>query len=399
MCSAYVPIVKPRFARTSFSALATIIRWGTFACLALVSTISVANVEDDIAAFNGGKFSAALKTLRPIADAGDPIAQCYVARLFNAATGGVRRDVALTKQYAERALRGLTTRADQGVASAQACLSVLRSSSNYLSEPNLEASLQLARLAAEQGNADGQRVLAGKYQRGIGIKRDYRQAYQWLEKASRGGSIHAKGALAVALRNGWGVKKDESAAALQFRALAEAGYAFAQTEYANMLREGTGVEQDYVRARQWYERAAAQFDTRAQNDLGYMYESGSGVPSNPVLASEWYQRSADQGNSTAQAHLGRLYLAGRGVVKDETKGLDFLRASADQNNARGQYYLGRALERGNGIPADTVQALAWYRKAAARSDEDAAAAIKRLTGKGPAETTSDEQKVEAIGEN
>ena len=399
MCSAYVPIVKTRVARTRFSAMTGMIRIFAVACLTGASAVACASVEDGIAAFNSGKFDAAVKTLRPIADAGDPLAQCYIARLFNAASGGVRRDVALTKQYADRALLGLSAKAAGGVASAQACLSVLRSSRYYLSEPNLEASLQLATLAAEQGNADGQRVLAAKYQRGIGIKRDYRQAYQWLEKASRGGSIHAKGALAVALRNGWGVKKDESAAALQFKALADTGFAFAQTEYANMLREGTGVEQDYVKARQWYERAAAQFDTRAQNDLGYMYESGSGVSPNPVLAIEWYQRSADQGNSTAQAHLGRLYLAGRGVVKNEAKGLDFLRASADQNNARGQYYLGRAFERGNGIAPDTLQALAWYRKAAARSDEDAAAAIKRLTGKDPAEMTIDEQKVEAIGEN
>ena len=412
MCSAYVPHInaKSRTRRRQFSVPATRIAIVACACAALFSTVAFASVQDGVAAFNGGKFDAALKTLRPVADAGDPVAKCYVARIFNAATAGVRRDVALTKQYAERALRGLTTKAAEGVASAQACLSVLRSSSNYLSEPNLETSLQLARRATEQGNADGQRVLAGKYQRGIGIKRDYGQANQWLEKASRSGSVEAKFALALAQRKGWGVTKNELAAAYQFKVLAEAGWAIAQSQYAYMLRTGEGVQQDYAAAREWYERAAAQFDAWAQNDLGVMYEFKLGVAQNLPFAFEWYRRSADQGYSWAQANLGRMYFDGQGVVKDEAKAVAYVRDSAEQNNPYGQFLLGRAFELGSGVPKDALLALVWYRRSAGQSTKDvdratanvindAAAAAKRLTGKDPAAPQATEQRVETIGEN
>ena len=399
MCNMNVVLVEPRCAKTETSALLTLATVMICASLSIVSSHSFASSVEGIAAFNGGRFDTALKTLRPLADADDSVAKCYVARIFNAASGGVRRDSALTKQYAESALRGLNTKASEGDAAAQACLSVLRSSTAYLSEPNQRISLQLAKQAAEQGNADGQRLLADIYQRGIGVTRDYAQANLWLEKASRGGSIHAKRALLVALRNGWGVEKDALSAALQFKSLADSGDAFAQREYAVTLRLGTGVPQNYAGAREWYERAAAQFDAWAQNDLGFLYENGYGVTSNAVLASEWYQRSADQGHSMAQVNLGRLYLSGRGVFKNEVKGVEYIRASANQYNARGQYFLGLSFERGVGVTADAVQALGLYRKSAAQSDPDAAKAIKRLTGKAHDTVVNIEQIVESIGEN
>ena len=120
MCSAYVLLIKPRVARRPKLALSILAKLVISASVYIASSPSFASSIEGIAAFNGGKFDAALKALRPLADGDDPVAQCYVARIFNAATGGVRRDTILTKQYSERALRGLTTKAAEGSATAQA---------------------------------------------------------------------------------------------------------------------------------------------------------------------------------------------------------------------------------------------------------------------------------------
>ena len=189
-----------RCLRSAFSALVFCIG------IAFNGTAAYATTVEGIGKFNAGRFDSALQMLRPLADAGDPVAQCFVARIYNAATGGVRRDLALAKQYALRSLPALKARANAGAAPAQECLGWLRIGT-LVGERNPVESFQLAKRAAEQGNVDGQRSLGLKYQRGLGVARDYAQANQWLEKASRGGSVEAKTALAFAQRNGWGFKK------------------------------------------------------------------------------------------------------------------------------------------------------------------------------------------------
>ena len=389
--------------RGAFSALAF------FVGVALTATVASATTVDGIAKYNAGRFDDALKTLGPLANAGDPVAQCFVARIYNAATGGVRRDLALAKQYAERSLLALHAKSNEGVANAQECLGWLRVG-RLVGEPNLSESFQLAKRSAEQGNVDGQRSMGYSYRSGLGVAQDHTEANRWFEKASRSGSVEAKFALALAQRKGWGVTKNELAAGFQFKALAEAGWAIAQSQYAYMLRTGEGVQQDYAAAREWYERAAAQFDVWAQNDLGVMYQFKLGVAQNLPFAFEWYRRSADQGYSWAQANLGRMYFDGQGVVKDEAKAVAYVLDSADQNNPYGQFLLGRAFELGSGVPKDALLALVWYRRSAGQSTKDvdratanvindAAAAAKRLTGKDPAAPHATEQRVETIGEN
>ena len=101
------------------------------ALVVVASAASSASISDGIAAFNSGKGDVALKTLRPLADGGDAVAQCYVARILNGVAGGVRRDLPEAKLYAERAWTNLRSAAAGGNAAAQACLGDLISTSAF----------------------------------------------------------------------------------------------------------------------------------------------------------------------------------------------------------------------------------------------------------------------------
>ena len=130
-----------------------------------------------------------------------------------------------------------------------------------------------------------------------------------------------------------------------------------------MLYSGTDTAKDLAWARYWYERAAEQHHPRAQNNLGWMCENGEGGVIDLSRAIAWYKRSASQANPD------------------------------------GLFNLGQALEQGKGVAKDVVQALALYRKSAALANKAAAAAIKRLTGKDAAATSSAEERVDSISDN
>ncbi|MHB9148301.1 MAG: tetratricopeptide repeat protein, partial [Candidatus Amoebophilus sp.] len=113
-----------------------------------------------------------------------------------------------------------------------------------------------------------------------GVDRDYKQAFEWFEKA------------------------------------AHQGNALAQCSLGFMYKHGQGVDRDDKKAFEWFEKAAHQGDPNAQLSLGAMYKNGLGVDLDDKKASEWYSKAAHQGNPNAQLNLGLMYKNGQGVVKD-----------------------------------------------------------------------------------
>jgi len=218
---------------------------------------------------------------------------------------------------------------------------------------------------AEQGNAFAQFNLGLAYEKGQGVKQDYKQAIEWYTKSAEQGNAFAQFNLGTLYYFGQGVKQDFNKAIEWYTKSAEQGNADAQNNLGAIYAKGEeGVEQDYKQAVYWYTKSAEQGNAFAQFNLGTLYYFGQGVEQDYNTAIKWYTKSADQGNAIAQFALGNAYEQGQGVEKDFNKAIEWYTKSAEQGNAIAQFALGNAYEQGGGVEKDIDidKAVIWYRR-------------------------------------
>lgn len=161
-------------------------------------------------------------------------------------------------------------------------------------------------IAAEQGNAESQFLLAALYRRGLGGDRDPGMAAKWLRQAALQGHAGAQNDLGEAFRDAQGVENDDTEAAWWFRRAAEQGQADGQANLGELTLLGRGVSQDDGDAVQWFQQAAEQGQAAAQYWLGFCYAEGRGLVADSVVARRWLDKSAAAGHSPARDYLRAL---------------------------------------------------------------------------------------------
>ena len=202
--------------------------------------------------------AAALKTA---AEAGDPTAQCKLARAYERGEGVEKDDVQAAQWYSK---------------------------------------------SAAQGNSRAQFCIGWFYANGRGLPKNEAEAARHYRLAADNGDTLAPHYLAEMYANGRGVPKDDAQAAQWYRVAADRGHADAQFQLAWMHRNGKGTPQDDAEAVRWYRKAAEQGDQNAQTNLAWMYHSGTGCPADKQEAIRWWRAAAKQGNKNAIDNLAIL---------------------------------------------------------------------------------------------
>jgi TPR repeat protein len=115
------------------------------------------------------------------------------------------------------------------------------------------------RVAADQGDAEGEMALGELYLRGMGVTQDYAEALRWSQKSAAQGNGGAMVHLAFLYSQGYGVPKDYAQAVLWYRRMipgsGNRGVFF--YKIAEMYEEGgPNLPQDAAQARYWYQLAA-----------------------------------------------------------------------------------------------------------------------------------------------
>lgn len=146
--------------------------------------------------------------------------------------------------------------------------------------------------AAEKGDVRSQYILAGLYERGVGVPVSLTDALRW------------------------------------YRAAADSGYAEAQFKVGQFYGRGQGVVQDRNEATRWYMKAAGQGLPDAQYYMGYRYEHGKGIAQSYTEAARWYLKAAEQGNVSAMDGLGGLSLAGHGMPQNQLEAYKWFNLAA-----------------------------------------------------------------------
>ncbi len=165
-----------------------------------------------------------------------------------------------------------------------------------LTSPALAADINKLRVLATQGDAMAQFSLGGMYSNGIGVPKNYREAFLWYAQA------------------------------------AEQGLAMAQANLGVVYESGEGVAQNYREAVKWYMKAAEQGNATAQTNLAALYVVGNGVGQNNTKAYMWLHLAAFQGNQLAIK--GKRFVANRLTPEAIAKGKE-LAAQCRANNYKG----------------------------------------------------------------
>lgn len=190
--------------------------------------------------------------------------------------------------------------------------------------------LDTIRRKATAGETDAQAELGWLYDKGQGVRKSYRKAFQWYLKSAQRGNRVAQYNLNLCYLIGQGISPDEKQAFRWVQKSAEAGYPDAVLALAWHYHTGRGVKVSLRQADHWYRKSAQLGDPSAQFSLGQLsYDSGR-----YASAKKWFLKAVAQNHPRSNYYLGRMYLAGLGVPKDATTARSFLRKAVDLRDHR-----------------------------------------------------------------
>jgi TPR repeat protein len=152
----------------------------------LAAPVLAGPLEDGLQAAKDKDWKRAFELWKPLADAGNPKAQFYIAGQYERGLG-VERDEKVSLEWLRKSAEG-------GLALAQ-----FNYGNNHYalkSEEGFRNAVKWWGLAAEKGFFPAQYNLAMAYQEGLGVKKDLDKAAHWYQQAAENGSEPAKAALA-----------------------------------------------------------------------------------------------------------------------------------------------------------------------------------------------------------
>ena len=126
----------------------------------------------------------------------------------------------------------------------------------------------------------------------------------------------------------------------------------------------------------------------AQMRLAGLYQDGgAGLTPDPVEARTWARRAAEGGEARAMHYYAMQLYDGEGGARNRVEALSWLKKAAEAGRVDSQYNVARLYEKGDeGVSPNATEAFKWYMIAARRGDQQALAAVQRLTPVTSAET-------------
>lgn len=184
-------------------------------------------------------------------------------------------------------------------------------------------------------------------------------------KDARLGDVDAQYHVGLMYANGAGVKKDLKQALEWITRAAERKHAAAQyllgKHYAGDASVGAGQQADDLLALEWLLRAANQGHARAHQRLAQLLRKA-----HPALALGFEVKAAGLGLAEAQLSVGLAGLQAPVSPHQTSAALGWLRRAAEQGLPAAQTALGKALAEAQGSPAQKDEARHWLQQAADR---------------------------------
>jgi len=188
---------------------------GFAAAMFLGSPVFAAALEDGRDAYQKGDYAAALKLLRPLANAGNPEAQVFIGMSYEFGDGVAKNTAEAVKWYRQAAQKGSLDAAYN--------LGTMYEDGNGVAK-NIPEAAKWFREAAAKGHAPSQRELGSLYHGGVaGMERDDKEAAFWFRMATGKNDVPSMTALAQMYLAGQGVTPDRKEAQDLLRKASELG--------------------------------------------------------------------------------------------------------------------------------------------------------------------------------
>lgn len=222
--------------------------------------------------------------------------------------------------------------------------------------------------AANNDEAGGNYNLGVMYLKGIGVKRDVKQAVNYFILAANAGQPKAFFQLAKMFHTGVGLKKNLPMATALYKLVAEWGPWSCLSRWALE----SYLKGDVRKALFLYTRMAELGYEVAQSNAAWILdkygersicigESGfcTGAERHQRAHSLWWQAS-EQGNEHAALLIGDAYYYGKGIERDYDRAAEAYMLAKSQSNAQAMFNLGYMYEHGEGLPLDLHLAKRYY---------------------------------------
>ena len=158
------------------------------------------------------------------------------------------------------------------------------------------------------------------YQKGIGVKKDFKQATAYQEIAAEGGHEASQYSIALHYLN----NKQTEKAVKWFKKAASQGNVGAIYYYGYLKFNGMGTSQDKAGGIKYLELASKKGFPMADYQLGKIYLEGDGMEKDTEKAFSYFKNAANHGNADATWELGKLYLNGEGTTTDYYRATQWL---------------------------------------------------------------------------
>ncbi len=162
------------------------------------------------------------------------------------------------------------------------------------------------RIAAANGDAVAQFLIATAYTEGGTVPQDFRKAAQWYQKSAGRGLAPAQYRLGTFYEKGKGVPEDLAAARIWYERAAEKGNRKAMHNLAVIYADGSRGTPDFTKAGTWFRSAAELGLKDSQYNLGILHERGLGVSKDLGQAYKWFSLAAKQGDADAASRMTRI---------------------------------------------------------------------------------------------
>lgn len=167
--------------------------------------------------------------------------------------------------------------------------------------------------------------LAMIYKNGTGVKKDYKKAIHYLNRAIKRGHSFAIEQLGVCYLFGLGVEKDSQKGLQLIKQVADSNQAFAQYHLYKIYKYGTdGIKKDEKKALSWLQKSADNGDMDAQYKLGIHFLYGPKDKRDFEKAIAYLTKAGKKGEPFATYDLGMFYLRTGTKFSDSKKGISLL---------------------------------------------------------------------------
>ncbi|WP_342453116.1 tetratricopeptide repeat protein [Jiella mangrovi] len=218
--------------------------------------------------------------------------------------------------------------------------------------------VKLAEPLANLGDPAAQTLLGEIYSRGLGVRRDMKEAARWFKAAATAGNPEAQFRYAMILLDGTVVEKDEAQARDLMQAAADRGLPLAEYNFGQMLIEAS-PSGGFKDAAGYFEKAASAGVAEAQYAMSQLFANGRGVPRDLDRARAFLHASALNGFSIAQIEYGIWLINGKGGPARLKEGFLFLKHAAVLGNPIAVNRVAHLYKDGIGTEPDLAEAAKW----------------------------------------